>query len=553
MFFSLIIFLVFEFLSLPKKEKWIVILLIVMVFLVRLPFLLHSDGLLVTSDNALEALQSQEIMKSHITPFYLLNSINHNGTLFHLLVAFIWDLLGTDYLTFIISQIFLYFMFLYLFYKIFKNIFPEKIIILLLLTQFAFIEIFFNYSLFIRAGQYFQAFFFLILSLYLFDFSLDNYWRLFFSIYFLTFSLYINPAGIFFAFCFLICVFVRIIKNNELMRKKLILFCGALLTGTYHLIIYYAFLPKPPPQGSWFKIKFIRYLDLITHEVIYIFINTFYDFWSVFKNLFSFESNYLLTFFQDSISFNKLFLFFNKPLIFLSFFIFIFGLAWCIKNLFFSKNKKFDKVKFYSLLFLLLFLAILAKLFLLQPSHFIEPRHHLDLGFLIILSFVFFLTEFRLSQKYRPIKFLTVILLAFFFTIPHYFLFFKNTEFKETSYIRILSVLDSNGINALTTDFIIAYPIYFLSEQRILVSNSLGPLTIRFFYPEMDRKVDSLPLDQKAYLFFTKKHHRERWHINITRLKQKELFSLLESSGINYKLVNLNYYLLVIPKNLIRH
>jgi len=133
-------------------------------------------------------------------------------------------------------------------------------------------------------------------------------------------------------------------------------------------------------------------------------------------------------------------------------------------------------------------------------------------------------------------------------SFPHLYYYYLQTDFKQHSYQTIIKCLAEHKIKYLTTDFIIAYPLYFLAKRKIQVSNSLGPLTVRFFFPKMDRLVDNIPLDAKAYLFFSNNYWRERWHINLTAKKRKETINSLRSARIPYKIINLNKYWLIVPK-----
>jgi hypothetical protein len=104
-----------------------------------------------------------------------------------------------------------------------------------------------------------------------------------------------------------------------------------------------------------------------------------------------------------------------------------------------------------------------------------------------------------------------------------------------------------NGVKYLTTDFIIAYPLYFLSDKKILVTDSLGPLTIWNFLPDLREAVERVPKAKKAYLFFSDDHKRREWHIKATKVVRRRLIRELKQKKIRYRIHDLEYYTIVIP------
>jgi len=523
------------------------------IFLIRLPFLFHADGLLFTSDNALEALQCLHIQETHQAPFFLLNAINHNGTLSHLLVAFLWDLTGSHYVVFVFFQILIYTAFLMAFYSLMKNHARQAVLGFLLLFHFSFLSVLFDYSLYLRAGPYLQALFLIVLGISLFEPSFSSPVRLFFSLYFVFFSLYINHVGIFFAFSFLVVVLLLSIQQRTLFKFILIFSLSSSAAGFHWLVAWIKRMIPSASSGEWFRVKVLPLSDLLSSRLGSLLIQAGQDFLAIFIRLFRFELNYLLQFFVEDLEKRRFWLGINSVLIAFSLVAFLyavyhFGKKW-VTDL---AHKRLSDTNWLTWLFFLLFAAEFAKILFLLPSRFVEPRHHLDFVFLLLIGYVVFFSHVWKVDKHFSTKSLIAGGLLLLFLVPHYHFYYRQTLFKEDSYRKIINILESNDIHFLSTDFIIAYPLYFLSGKKILVSNSLGPLTIRFFFPEIDRIVDRVPADRKAYLFFSKDYHRERWHKDITSLKKKELMTQLHSKGISFRIIQVNRHQLLIPKRLIR-
>lgn len=545
LFWAEVVFLVMGVIRIARRET-VLVLILALIVLLRLPFYFHADGLISTSDNALEALQSLHIQDAHTVPFYLLDSIGHNGTLGHMMIAFIWDSLGGGYLAFVLFQMAVFLMFFFLMYRIFCPVFGRSVMRLLLVINFVFIEAVFDYSLYIRAAPYFQVLVLMLLSVWLFDFSFRSPLRGFLAAYVILFSIYMNPSGIFFAFCFFLVALIFAWKNHALV-KNLMLFLGGGLAGAFHLIVHSLFAPKPMSMGGWYKIKFVAPSDLSGGNLLTYGWSVATDFWKMFQNLFSMEFNYALKFFDDPQTWESLLKLLNRCLILLSFSVFLLGLYWSIKHIVSMLHRKIRPDDWSRIFFPLMAAAVLGKIFFLKPS-MVEPRHNLDMAFLIMLSYGMLLARLLRKKRKFPVRELMVAGGLFLMAVPHYHYYLKTTRFKSDSYRRILHTLNRSRISNLTTDFIIAYPLYFLSDRKISVSNSLGPLTVRFFYPEMDRTVDALPPDRKAYLFFSKRYYRERWHRDLTRQFQNELLNSLDAAGIRYRVHDLDAYVLVIPR-----
>jgi hypothetical protein len=530
----------------------------------RIPFYSHSEGMVLSSDNAQEALQCFEIRDTKIVPFFLLDSSSHNGTLKYLCVAYIYDLIGTanHYLYFVLFQLLIFFGFLFLIYKIFQPIVEEKLLFVFLLANFAFIEVIFDYSLFLRAAPYLEMLCFVFLGIYLFDFTYRNKARILLSGYFLLFSTYIHPVAVFLVVAFYIVVFLDAIKNRP-FAKKFALLLGGALAGSFHLIYYQLYYPKPPAKGGWYRTEFLSLSDLSFTGIPRMLGQLFTDFKTVFENIFSFEFNYGTFFFHEAPLTESLLIFLNRALVYLSFGVLVLGLFFALKTLFEPKTKnKREKDKenqdqnekdqrkseWIYLFFLLLFGIILGRLFLLSPKPFYEPRHNIDLAVCVLMSYHFVFSRVYRIKKLLSFKSLVLFLLLMAFTLPHYHYFLKAVKFKDTSHREILSVLDRNGVKYLTTDWVIAYSIYLLSERRIKVSDSLGPVSIPFFFPKLRAQVDRVPESHKAYLFFSEQYPHTEDHKKITQFKKTHILDQLNRKEIPRRVIKLEYYTIIIPE-----
>ncbi len=546
LFITEIILLIAGLFQFAKKQAF-VILIIAFVVLIRIPFYCHSDGMVLSSDNALEALQSHEIRDSRAAPFFLLDSSGHNGTLKYLCVAFLWDFFGSRYLYFVLFQLVIFLGFLFLLYKIFQSFVERNLLLVFILTNFAFIEVIFDYSLFLRAGPYLEMLFFVFLGIYLFDLSFKDKTSLFFSCYFLIFSVYIHPMALFFVSAFSLCVFLYAIVNRQLFLN-LALLLGAALAGSYHLIYYQFFYPKPLSKGAWYRKEFLSLADLSLNRLPRMLGKLLSDFKIAFKNIFSFEFNFGTSFFHEKQAIESPLIVLNRALVYLSFIVLVLGLILAVKKIIELKKKKIEGSEWSSLFFLFLFGIILGRLFLLSPKPFYEPRHNIDLAVCVMMSYFFVFSRVYKIKKLISIKSGVLFLLLMTFTLPHAHYFFKAVKFKEASYAEILSVLEKNGVRYLTTDWVIAYSIYLLSDRRIKVSDSLGPVTIPFFYPELRAQVDKVPETHKAYLFFSDDYARDESHKKITRFKKTRILDHLNRRGVARKVIKLKYYTIIIPE-----
>lgn len=528
-----------------------------LIIAIRIPFYLQGDGLIFHSDNALEALQPLEIQDNHRAPFFLLNSSGHNGTLKYLFVAFIWDLLGKSYTTFVLFQLLIFLVFIYLFTKIFERYVDERIVHVFLLAHFAFIEVIFDYSLFLRAAPYLEMLTVFLLGIYLFDFSFQNKTRLFLAFYFLIFSSYLHPLVI-----FLIVPFALVSIIYSLVEKKFRVNLRALLAGgllaTYHLIYYKFFWPPPPPSGAWYQIVFFSPSQFAFNQIPLYIKNLLRDLWISFHNLFDYEFLYSLYFFQDTGLWVNVLKILNRMAIFLSLAVCLGGIILSLIHLIRSFHSFPEKRWSFSLqslrhlpwpyaFYLLTFLVFVFKAFILSPRPYYEPRHNIDLALWIGIGFVLLFGSFAIWHRSRLLRLATAIFLLFL-TAPHYIYYLKVAIFKKESYNQIIPVLRENKVRYLATDFSLAYPIYFLTNRKVKVTDSLGPVSISFFYYWLREEMEKVPWQQKAYLFFGDRYRRRPWHVEATVQLRRRLIERLKKENIRYRVFNLPYYTIIIPE-----
>ncbi|MGQ9472413.1 MAG: hypothetical protein ACUVR0_12110 [Candidatus Aminicenantales bacterium] len=555
-----------------SKQKKFLLLAFVLIVAIRIPFYLQGNGLIFHSDNALEALQPLEIQDSHRAPFFLLNSSSHNGSLKYLFVAFIWDVLGKSYTTFVLFQLLIFLVFIYLFYEIFCRFIAESVIQVLILAHFAFIEVIFDYSLFLRAAPYLEMLTVFLLGIYLFDFSFEDKRKLFLSFYFLIFSSYLHPLVV-----FLIVPFAVVTIVLSLPAKKFSITLLALLAGgglaMYHLVYYKLFWPPPPPSGEWYRIAFFSPAQFSFSQVGVYIKNLGRDLWVCFHNLFDYEFIYSLDFFQATGRMTLLLKILNRLAIFGSLGVSLGGLSLSLNNIFkkFRVSQPFSpevaptaKSSRLSRLFRsveglpwpylfvpLAFAVFVSKAFILSPRPYYEPRHNIDLalwvGVCFALCFAALFERRRSWQRRRWLRGLTVVFLLTL-AAPHYIYYLKIAVFKKESYAQIIPVLRENKVRYLATDFSLAYPIYFLTDRRVKVTDSFGPVSVPFFYYWMRAEVDKVPWEKKAYLFFSDRYFRRSWHIEATIARRRKLINRLKSANIDYRVIHLPYYTIVIPR-----
>ncbi|MCP2618767.1 hypothetical protein NLC82_05025, partial [Candidatus Aminicenantes bacterium AC-335-A11] len=519
-----------------------IIFCIIFILIIRIPFYLHKHGLIFSSDNALEALQAQAIKDTKTAPFFLFEIMGHNGTLKYLLVAFVWDILGKNYLYFLLVQLLLFILFTCLLYRILKPIIDEKILTIFIFSHFMFIEIVFNYSLFIRAGPYLEMLVFFLIGVFLFDFTFENKIKIFLSYYFFLFSIYIHPVGLFFALGFAAVAIIYSIYSKKFLRN-LTLMLGGSFAGAFHQLYYLFFKPKPPPTGEWYKIKILTPSSFSFNKIPQYLTDLFVDIKIIFKNIFSLDYSSIINFIDSPgilTSINKALIYFSLLILVCAIFIVILK---CVSIL----RKNLNQNQWVYLFFFILLIIFILKVFLLSPKPFYEPRHNFDLTFIIMLSYLITFSAILKIKRFLSVKSILAFLLLLIFTLPHYYCYLKMTYIKENSYREILSILENNKVKYLAGDFIIAYVIYFLSERKILVSDSIGPVTIPFFYPQMKKRVDKIPRKHKAFIFFSENYPHKKWHKQFTKIMKITILNYLKKRKIKFKIYKLDYFTLIIP------
>jgi hypothetical protein len=550
-FIGLLLLLAVGIVHLARHQK-LFLLGLMFLIVIRIPFYSHPTSLLFMSDNALEALQPLEIQDAKAAPFFLLNSSGHNGTLKYLCVAFIWDFLGTDYLTFLLFQLLIYAGFLYLVYDLLRRIFEEKVVLLMIFTQFAFIEVLFDYSLFLRAAPYLEMLFFFVLGLRLFDFAFRDLRRIFAAAYFFMISFYLHSLAIFLVLPFLLTATLYAVKARAFLRPAAPVLAGG-LAGLSHWIFYKLFYPPPPPT-TWYKIYFFRPADFSLKDIPVYLAHLVRDFWIAFDNILSFEFSYhhrhwnSFEYYFHSPGVKTFLFILNRTLVFLALALFIGALVLVtvklVRRRFFGAAAG-DWIYPFALI---LFLVFLGKLFILSPAPHYEPRHNIDLAFLLVLCLVIVAAAVFKVRKIVSWKSLAVVGISFLFTLPHYLTFLRVAAFKHHSYRALMPVLEANGIKYLNTDFSLAYVIHFLSNRKIKVTDSVGPTTLDFFYSWMRKEVDALPAERQAYIFLADEYPRDENHKAYTHKRMKGVLDTLKTRGAPYRIHRLKYYILIIPQ-----
>jgi hypothetical protein len=528
-----------------QKTLFLVLALIV---LVRVPFYFHPDGMVTTSDNAVDALAAAEIRDARTAPFFLLGAVKHMGTIKQLWVAFLWDIAGRDaYLYYLLIQLAVFIAFLLAWDAFLEETVPQSVRILLLGLNFAFIEVIFDYSLSIRGAPYLEMAFFFLAGAALFDPSWRDKGRLFLAYYFMFFAIYIHPLAAVLAGSFVLCAAIY-----ALAGKKFWLNLGAAAAGgaagLFHWVCYLAFVPKPVAGGSWEKIGLVP-LNLITKGWLAEYARTLKQ---TFVNIFDFELAYLsgplfgeswksvlriLDYATDAIGFLCL-----AGALVLSF-----RALWPVAR----RRRAFEPKSLPYLFFPILFGAVLAKSFLFYPPH-VEPRHNFDAVVLIVLSLFLTGGAFLRLRTVFSWKSAAVLVLGLVLASPHILAYYNLAVSKDRAYGELLAVLRQNRVRVVDTDFILAYCIYFLSNRAILATDALGPFQVKDFYPEMRKTIEELPLDRKAFIFYSDRYPQAEWRREETRFLQAHVLNQLKKAGIPPKIVRLRDYILIIPQREVR-
>jgi len=549
-FFTLLLLLALGLIRLARREKLLLLGLVALVA-VRLPYYAHPTSLLFSSDNALEALQPLEIQDAKAAPFFLLDSSGHNGTLKYLCVAFLWDVLGTDFLTFLLFQLLIYGGFLVLLYDLLRRIFDERTVLLLVLTQFAFIEVLFDYSLFLRAAPYLEMLFFFVLGLRLFDFTFRDPRRVFAAVYFFMIAFYLHSLAVFLIVPGVLTAVLYAAKGRSLLRAVAGILAGA-VAGLGHLFYYKLFYPPPPPS-TWYKIHFFPLADFSLERLPAYLAQIGRDFWISFHHILSYEFTYNygkwdgFDFYFSSRPVKTLLYALDRTFLYLALAVLAAALVLAAARI--VRRRVFETAArdwIYPFLWLLV-LVLIGKFFILSPSPYYEPRHNIDLAFLLVLAFVIVGDAVLKAPKVLSAKSLAVIGLSTLFAAPHYFTFLKVAAFKQRSYEILMPALEANGIRYLNTDFSLAYIIHFLSGRKIKVTDSVGPTTIDFFYYWMREELEAVPEERMAYIFLTDKYPWEEYLLDDTRRRMNGVLTRLKDRGIPYRIYDLKWYLLVVP------
>ncbi len=547
LFFLLLLLFIYFPVKKARQGEYAFLAIFLSSLLLRLPFFFFPRGLIFTSDNALDALQSQQIAATHQPPFFLFGALRHHmGTIKYFFASFFMDVFGPHYLFYTLTQVLLYVGLLFFLYWIAARLTQRNsgLLLVLFLSGFSFIETALDNSLSLRAGSEFEMAFFFLLGAALFDFTSYARNRIFLAAYFFMLAVYLHLLALALMACFLAAAVIISLRENK--GKKLLLpIAGGIGLGFFHWGFYLLFVPKPPLLGGW---------EALHWRWPAINLSLFLELWSNLKNsflnIFRFETSYLLDFFSLAER-GKILFYLNQALVIFSLICFLLSIILSIKpSLRLISSHDYDRRKWPYFYFLLYLLAFAVKCVLFQPP-LLEPRHNFDLLLLLMLAFLFVFSFVGESLRWKKIfsfgPLLTFFLLLLF-TAPHYYLYWRMAQHKEQLYDQLMPALQKNRVQALTTDFILAYPIHFLSGRKILVSDSLGPLTIPQFFPEMREQVDRLPEYKKAYLFFAPEFPARPWHKEATAVIKTRLLDEFKKKGINWRTQKVDYLVLILPK-----
>ncbi|MDD8025184.1 MAG: hypothetical protein PHI34_01630 [Acidobacteriota bacterium] len=537
------------------KRDRLLVFVVLAVLLVRLPFLVMPSGLMGNSDNAVEAIQALQIQDTHIPPPYLLGAVSQHGVFRHLLVAFVWDVLGPGYLSFILVQVLFYLVFLALIYDIGRRFFGRRTVAVLLIAHFAFLEVLFDFSLLLRGGTYLEMLVFALLGMALFDFDLRDRGRIFLSAYFLVFAAGINPFGLFLALPFAGAVLLTRARRSGLWHSLPVLASGA-LGGGILLAGKKLFYPPPLDTGAWFQIKTLSLGQLRPDRWPELLAPWWRSLRTIFQNVLGFEFRYSrdvspqFAFRPETASLRNGLTTLHGVLTAVMAVVLAAAIILAVRRLW--KAIRAGRgggpgPSWIEPFFLLLAGCFAGRVLLLIPRPFPEPRHNMDLALLLVWACFFVLDAlFKLRPPSRAGA-TAVVLLLMLLAAPQLSYFHKNARFKAISYARILPVLEARGVTDVATDFTLAHCLYFLSGRTIRASDSIGPVTVRYFLPELSRAVDALPPERKAYLLYTPLHPQTAVMRARTPLIRARIIEDLRKRGILFRIEDLKYYEIVIP------
>jgi hypothetical protein len=542
MFVGLVL-LALAFVVKATTKKKILVLVILAIILIRLPFVFHPSGLITMSDNALEALQSQEIQDAKSAPFFQFEALKHQGTLRYTLIAFIWDFIGANYLTMTLWNLAIFTAIILLLANLLAPAAPKPLLVLLSLLSFAFIETMFDFSLLLRGGIYLDALLLPLLGMSLFDLEFKRKLPIFLAYYFMFFAIYIQPIAALFAAAFIFCAVVLSLKFRKFWMNAWLLLAGG-LPGISLLLYYHLFFTaKPASVGAYEKVTLIPLSQVslrLLGEVVK-------NFRTAFVNLFRYETDYFLGSAPPAQGAGVLAALATACL-YLSLAVFFAAVVLVLVRVIGRILKKpgLRSEDWPYLFFLALLGGFLVKLVVLQPPR-LEPRHSLDLLLLIMMAYFFTFTPLFKARKLLTLKTAAVALVLLAFTVPHYYFFLKNTIDKEQSYLELMTALRENKVKYLLTDFNLAYPVYFLSHRKILVSDNIGPLTLSFFYPGLKAQVEAAPETEKAFLFYSDASGTRKWHKRVTQRLRTRTLDRLRQEKVEFRLIKLKDYVLIVP------
>jgi hypothetical protein len=357
-------------------------------------------------------------------------------------------------------------------------------------------------------------------------------------------SIYIQPIGAFFAGAFIVCAVVFALKRKKFWTNAGLLAVGAVLGG-FHQVYYYLFFKAAPVStGAYERVGLIP-LSRVSLRLFGVLVRNFE---TAFSNLFRYETTYFIQSSPGGPG-NAAFGTIAAVCMYVSLAVFLAGVVLALVKVGRGiLGKPGLAVEDWPYLFFLVLLAgVLVKLVALQPAR-LEPRHGLDLLLLIMMSYFFALGPLFRSARLLGPKIAATAAVLVIFTVPHYYFFLRNTVDKERSYAELMAALRAAKVRYLVTDFNLAYPVYFLSRRTILVSDTIGPLSLRFFYPDIKAEVDARPDPEKAFLFYSEASGTRPWHKRATARLRARTTDRLKAEGLAYKTISLKDYTLILPE-----